>query len=244
MDPEEAISVLNKKGFGCIFTEHVDYNPQGEPYFCTDLDAYFRDYIKHKSNTVRLGLEIGLIAECVDINRAHASHETLDYVIGSVHCTDGWDIYLCPDYFTEAGEEMYKRHLSYMLKMVQINDFFDALGHIDYISRYSPFSEKNVLYETYADEYDAILRTLIEQDKLLELSTKRLGDEKARKNLVSIYSRYRDLGGQYVTIGSDAHDTRSLGYNFDIALEMINEIGLMPVYFKNRRRILCTQTSA
>ncbi|MCL2421233.1 MAG: histidinol-phosphatase HisJ family protein [Defluviitaleaceae bacterium] len=238
MHPQEAIAILAEKGLGCTFTEHIDYNTQGVPFFCADLDAYPRDYIQYKSDTVRLGLEISLIPQCISQNTAHAAHQDIDYIIGSIHWIDGWDIYHAKDYFAQSGDKVYDRYLSYALEMVKLNDFFDVLGHIDYISRYSSLPEKNILYEKYADAYDALLKALIERDKLLELNTSRLGDENACKNLFAIYSRYRDLGGRYVTIGSDSHNTGKLGYKFDKALEMIDEIGLKPVHFKNRQMII------
>ena len=61
-------------------------------------------------------------------------------------------------------------------------------------------------------------------------------DEKAYKGLIPIYARYKKLGGQYVTIGSDAHYEEHVGRRVDLALKMANEIGLIPVYFKARKQ--------
>lgn len=239
MSPGEVIALADKMQIGFIFTDHVDLSPEGEPFFCVDFNSYPKDYLQFRSDTVLLGLEIGLIAECVEKCRAIANNPDYDYILGSVHFTNGMDIGYDPDTFFLAGIETYMQHLQYILKMVKMNDFFDALGHIDYLSRYSPFTEKNLLYEEYRDVYDEILRALIERDKLLELSSRRLGDGAARRNLFSIFSRYRALGGRYVTLGSDAHVLEQLGYKFGTAIEMLNEIGLLPVYFNKRRMILC-----
>ena len=245
MSPEEVALAAGKLGLGCIFTEHMDYNPDGEPVFCIDFDTYPGDYIKHKSENVCVGIEIGLVADgksaarSIEINRSHASNKDYDYVLGSVHMTAGVDIYLEQQSFFGRGIEVYELHLSYILEMIKANDFFDALGHIDYISRYSPFTEKNVLYNEYTALYDEILTALIERGKVLELSTRRLDDKDACKNMAAIYSRYRELGGQYVTLGSDAHEANQIGRNFDIALNLIEEIGLHPVYFKERKIVLC-----
>jgi histidinol-phosphatase (PHP family) len=239
MAPEDAVAALAKQNLGCIFTEHVDYDLDCKPFFCADLETYFNEYPKYRSDTVLMGLEIGLLAECEEINRAHAAHPGLDYCIGSVHFTSGHDLGLSPEFILKAGEALYGQYLAFMLEMIELNDFFDALGHIDYMSRYSPFAEENVLYKEYAGPYDKILKTLIERDKVLELSTKRLHKPCAYKNLYAIYRRYRDLGGKYVTLGSDAHKVENLGCNFDIAARFTKEIGLVPVYYKERRRILC-----
>ena len=241
MPPEVAIDTLNKLGLGCIFTEHVDMNPQGELYFSADTEVYFREYTKFKSPTVKMGLEFGLTVECAEICREIASNPLLDYCLGSVHIVDGLDIGCDPTYLETVDDEVYRRYLDYMLENVKANDYIDVLGHIDYISRYSPFAEKNVIYENYVDEYDRLLKELVQRDIVLELSTKRLDDESACKNLATIYQRYKNLGGRYVTIGSDAHLSSRLGYKFDVALVMINEIGLTPCYFRERRMVVCTQ---
>lgn len=247
MTPAEAIKTAENLGLGCIFTEHVDYNPEGEAFFCVDFDVYPEEYIKYKSDSVCLGLELGLIEECVEQNRAHAAgfvngRETIayDYILGSVHWTAGFDIGYDPEsFFEERGIDAYCEHLMYIINMIEKNDFFDALGHIDYISRYSPFDEKNVLYGEYADIYDKLLMAIVERDKPLELSTRRMGEKSACKSLAEIYSRYHNLGGKYVTLGSDAHTASAVGCYFDTALEMIGEIGLQPVYFRERRMIIC-----
>jgi histidinol-phosphatase (PHP family) len=124
-----------------------------------------------------------------------------------------------------------------MLEMVKTNDFYDSLGHIDYVSRYSPLNQKDLLYDKYKEIYDGIFKELISKDKVIEVNTARMGEAEARKNLYTIYSRYKALGGRYVTIGSDAHKAERLGYKFSEALDMIKEIGLTLVYFKERRML-------
>ena len=50
-----------------------------------------------------------------------------------------------------------------------------------------------------------------------------------------IYARYRELGGQYVTIGSDAHSAEAVGMNFKMAQDMTDFVGLRPVWFRERK---------
>ena len=240
--PEEAIAILQKKGLGCIFTEHIEYNAELEPVFCVDFDKYPNDYIQYKSDSVLLGVELNLIPEAIELNRQHGADPNYDFVLGSVHVIDGIDLGAMPDHakkwFEELGEEAYQHFFDISLEMVETNDFYDSFGHIDYVSRYSSLPEKNVLYEKYVSEYSRLLDAIIQKGKVLELCTRRIGDKLASENLFKIYKRYQELGGRYVTMGSDAHVPDQLGYKFDIALDMINEIGLAPVYFKERRMML------
>jgi len=242
MSAEEAISAARRRGLGCIFTEHVDLGPRGEPFFCADFAIYPEEYLRFKSADVGVGVEMGLIPECVERCREIAAMPELDYVAGAIHVTNGIDIGYDPDSFFAAGEGVYADHLARMLEMVQACEYIDALAHIDYISRYSPFSEPNVQYGEYADEYDEIFRAALERNTLLELSTRRINDKTALPNLLKLYKRYRELGGRYAVIGSDAHESAAVGHMFDEAAAMLGEIGLTPVYFSNRRMELCTQT--
>ena len=237
--PEEVIAAAAKKNLGIIFTEHVDYNTQLEPFFSVDFDIYPKEYLRYKSDTVLLGFELSLIPEAHKLNQAHASEPGIDYVIGSIHWTDGHDLAQSQDYYNKLGYGVYARHLEYAREMVELNEFFDVLGHIDYISRWSPLPEKNLFYEEHSTAYDELMKALIKRDKLLELSSARLADKTARDNLFIIYSRYHELGGRYVTLGSDSHGPERLGINFNIAKEMIAEIGLRAVYFKDRRMVEC-----
>ncbi len=250
MDPAEAILFLRRKNMGVVFTEHVDYAtrtdladktakdlPNSGKDFVADFLIYPSRYEKLRADDVLLGLEVGLTDAFANFNKQTVEEYKYDFVIGSVHFVDGHDIYT--DYMTrpELGDH-YRRYLTYTAEMIERNDFFDSLGHIDYISRVSPFQEKNVLYERYPDEYDAIFRLLARRDAALEINTARLSDKAAAANLLRVYKRFRELGGRYVTVGSDSHCLNDLARNFKIAEAIWNEAGLTPVYFRERERHL------
>ncbi|MDR1664528.1 MAG: histidinol-phosphatase HisJ family protein [Clostridiales bacterium] len=250
MDPAEAIEVLSRKGFGCCFTDHVDFVtptregcdltandiPRAEhDYILPDIHDYPGRFARYKSENVALGLEIGLTAAFRRANEKIALKDGLDFIIGSVHFVDGWDLYN-GDFYQNTPGDPYRRMLEYTREMIALNGFFDALGHIDYISRYSPLPEKNVLYERYPEEYDAVFNALIERDKVLELNTKRLNDPAAAANMFRVLRRYRELGGRHVTFGSDAHRAEDLARNFDAARRLAGEAGLAPVCYKGRKK--------
>ena len=50
-----------------------------------------------------------------------------------------------------------------------------------------------------------VFRLLIAEDKALEINTRRLGDDSVIPPLLKLYKRFRELGGRYATLGSDAH---------------------------------------
>ncbi len=55
--------------------------------------------------------------------------------------------------------------------------------------------------------------------------------------MVEIYSYYRELGGKYITLGSDSHKIEHIGRNFEKLYKFLEETKLTPCYFKDRKLI-------
>ncbi|WP_283702458.1 hypothetical protein [Clostridium perfringens] len=58
--------------------------------------------------------------------------------------------------------------------------------------------------------------------------------------MVEIYSYYRELGGKYITLGSDSHKIEHVGRNFERLYKFLEETKLTPCYFKDRKLIPCS----
>ena len=156
-------------------------------------------------------------------------------MIGSIHVVDGEDIYL-PEYYMERGEERaYERYFQTMLENVQACDFFDVLGHVDYVARYAPTADPEIYLARWKTYLEPIFKILIARGQVLELNSRRLALKRAQDALLPIYQFYQELGGKYVTIGSDAHISQALAINSNIAEELAAACGLRPVYFKKRK---------
>ena len=100
---------------------------------------------------------------------------------------------------------------------------------------FESIQDSEIDYATFKDDIDKVLKIVIERDKVLELNTRRFNTRRGMKELVPIYDRYKELGGRYVTIGSDAHKVEAIGNYFDLAIEFANELGLTVVTFCERR---------
>ena len=99
-------------------------------------------------------------------------------------------------------------------------------GHLDYVVRYGPTKNQNYRYADHAEVIDEILRTLIENEKGIEINTGGFRCDIGTTNpCLEIVKRYRELGGEIITIGSDAHSTEYLQDHFDDAAEMLKEAG-------------------
>lgn len=236
MEIEEAIKAAQNQNLSLIITEHMDLKFPKEGLFCFDPNEYFMEYSKYRGDNLLLGIEIGMKADCVEESRELLDKHPFDYAIGSIHLVENMDIYYSEFYEGKSKRQAYEEYLKLMLKCVKDYEYIDSMGHIDYISRYSKFEDKEIYYHDFSDIIDEILKTLIQKDKCIELNTRRLDDEKAAKHLIDIYKRFRELGGKNITIGSDAHNTSSLGSNFNVAKEISELCDLKIVYFKERKK--------
>lgn len=111
--------------------------------------------------------------------------------------------------------ECVKEYFDSILDNLQYFSTFDSLGHFDYIVRYAPSSFH---YEPnqYMDLIDAILRLLIKKDIALEVNTGGWDSKCGCQNPhFDILQHYASLGGELITIGSDAHTPEDISYRFD-----------------------------
>ncbi len=236
MEIEDAIKSAEDKNISLIITEHMDLKFPKEGLFYFDAKEYFNHYSKYRKNNLLLGIEIGMKQDCIEESRDVVRSNPFDYVIGSVHLVDNLDVYYDNYYKGKDKREAYEKYFIAMLNCVKHYDFIDSMGHIDYICRYAKFEDKEIYYKDHCDIIDEILKTLIDNDKCMELNTRRLNDENAVKNLLTIYKRYRALGGKNITIGSDSHNKEAIGSNFNIARDIAESCDLKIVYFKERKK--------
>lgn len=235
MQLADAVKVAQEKGVGIVLTEHLDIDYPGDLVFRFAPAAYFAEYGAQRNAVLRLGVEMGMQACCVQGNKNFVRQEKFDMVIGSVHLLEGKDIYYPEFYEGRKKTEVYNLYFTEMVKMLRMHAFIDVLGHIDYIARYAPYSDPNLQYDVFAEPIDVLLKTAVAQGTVLELSTRRLTDRLALKTLVPIYKRYYELGGRYVTLGSDAHVSTAIGGNFIAAKELCTFVGLKIVSFCQRK---------
>ncbi len=231
---QDAIARAKALNFGIIFTEHYDYNLPGDVDFTFDAASYIAEYKNFRSDKVKLGVEIGLRKSARELNKNFIAQVDFDMVIGSIHVVDDIDIYNVDFYADKDKLTAYRKYFAVMVEEVAVADF-DVLGHIDYICRAATYDNPEIDYATFKTEIDAVLKIIVERGKILELNTRRLDKILGLKELVPIYTQYKNLGGKYITIGSDAHKVEAIGAYFDRALDFAKEIGLTPVHFNQRK---------
>ncbi|MEQ8154270.1 MAG: histidinol phosphate phosphatase [Clostridiaceae bacterium] len=235
MGIHEVIEESKKKNLAVTLTEHIDLDYPDPNMFRCDIPAYLNTYQNYRNQHLKLGIELGLsnnvIKEYYDIINTYS----FDYVIGSVHMVNGRDIYI-DFYNSDKGKDHhYIEYLEAMFNLIDSYDGFDALGHIDYACRYAPYEDKELHFDVYGEHIDEVLKKLLINNKIIELNTNRLNEKERYKSLYKIFKRYKDLGGKYVTLGSDAHGKNVIGINFNEATELLSSIGLKTVHFNERK---------
>ena len=226
----------------CI-TDHHDYDAgQPEESFLLDFDTYLpflRQLRREYENKIQvhIGVELGLQLHIQDYLEALADSLDLDYIIGSSHFIDRMDPYF-PEFFEGRSEqEAYRRFFEVTLKRIEAIDCFDALGHLDYILRYCPATNQNYSYKAYQDYIDPILKTLIQKGKALECNTAGFRYHLGHPNPSGdVLRRYRQLGGELITLGSDGHSPEAVGYGFDMAGALLRDCGFRYITVYHRRK--------
>ena len=235
---QEALKSAEQTGLGLVFTEHLDL--ESSPVdFTFDPEAYWQEYSSLRGENLRLGVEVGMREKTLEGSRAFVERVPFDQVTGAIHFMDDLDLYY-PDFYQDKEKETaYRRYFQDMAENLHTHSFVDVLAHIDYIARYAPYDNPELDYGSFRQEIDEVLKTVIETDTVLELNTRRLGDSLALKELVPIYARYKELGGRFITLGSDAHKHEDIGAHFGAAREMAAALGLTVVTFCERQMDIC-----
>lgn len=237
MKIDDVIQIAKENNIGVTLTEHCDFNLPDPTIFRLDAINYFNTYSSLKGEALLLGVEIGMSQSIVDLNNNFTKKHSFDFIIGSMHSVLDQDIYGIYRKNPIQKEKFYNLYFEDIYKCIELGTDFDSLGHIDYPCRYLPYEDKELYYKDYSKQIDKVFSLLIEKGKVIELNTARLDNQNSYQNLKVIYSRYKELGGKYITLGSDAHIKTHIARNFDKAIELCKELSLTPVYFKNREMI-------
>lgn len=241
---EDMIAAAMEKDLsGICFTDHLDMDYPGEPeLFLLDLPNYSASVHALQEQyanrlPVRFGIELGLQPHLAAVHEDILAQYPFDFVIGSSHVVHGLDPYY-PSYWENRSEEDgYLEYFSSITENIRAFDGFDVYGHIDYVVRYGPSRNEHYSYKQYADIIDEILKLLIEKGKGIEINTGGfkygLGHPNPTEDIIA---RYRDLGGEIITVGADAHKPEHVAFDFEKVSGILKEAGFSYyTVFKNRK---------
>lgn len=215
------------------FTDHMDLDFPlefgGGFVFNTDIYTKQLNALQEKySDKIKIlrGVEYGLRPYLKEQFQILTQRNNFDFIIGSSHLVGTIDPYQKEYWDNITEEEGITKYLTAIYENIKTFDDFDVYGHIDYAIRYAPNKNKNYSYIRYADLIDSIFTALIQKGKGIEVNTAGykygLGHPHPQTDILK---RYKELGGEIITIGSDAHMPEHIGYDFDKVESLLKSIG-------------------
>lgn len=248
------------------FTDHVDYGikkdwsegdikwrggdgissgtSQMEPMANVNYPEYFGKILRMRETykgkiRIRRGLEFGIQTGTIGQYEKLWDRygDQLDFVLLSMHQVDGKEFWNQEFQRGKSQKEYNEAYYQEILNVMRGFTNYSVLAHLDLIVRY----DRNGVYpfREVKDLIAEILRTAIADGKGIEVNTSSwhygLSDTLPSADILRLY---RDLGGQIVTIGSDAHTTKYLGDHIKDAQQILKGIGFEQICtFENMKPV-------
>lgn len=234
------------QGIECLaITDHYDPDyPDRSLPFDLDLDKYIPalDAASERYEgriEIAKGIELGIRDGSYDKCNAAVAMTDFDVVIGSFHAyrdrKKEKDIAISVwDFSDRDMVKFLEDFYIYMYECLRAYKNYDILGHFSIMDRYSGGLRD---YEPYKDIIDEILKLMIVDGKALEINTSSYAYKmECSLPRESILRRYRELGGNMITFGSDAHAPYNLRSHFDEAGDLARSLGFRSYCtFKGRK---------
>lgn len=182
---------------------------------------------------LKLGLEYGMGHIDPPVSQRILAQPELDFVIGSVHNLSpergGADLFYVDMSTAEACSAALDDYFSSMERLAA-TPYFDILGHIIYPLRYM---NGLVTIHPWLDQVTEIMRTVADSGRGIEVNTYR---GRTVDDWAPILERYKAVGGELVTVGSDAHDPAHAGAGIARAYELLRSMGFRYAAVYDKRR--------
>lgn len=223
------------------FTDHIDYFANVEKQEWVFDTAHYNavyDNLSHPQVKIRRGMEFGLKPYNAQALKEDLKRRYFDFVLGSVHFVEEKDVYYAEYWDGLTVFQAERRYLEEILACVQVHEDFDVLGHLTYISKCRAHpAPRPVPIAEHREIVDEILKELVRKGKGMEMNTSgvdRCGDFLPYD---VYFRRFKELGGQIVTVGSDAHSASRVGQYTDRACEILKDIFGYVCTFEDRKPV-------
>ena len=229
------------------FTDHFDMDddvtghhapcwPERWPLVVEEMGALMAD--PPRGIDIRWGMELGEgNHDPATAVRAAAAPE-LDFVLGSLHnLKDVPDFYHIPYASEEECADYNRAYLRELAELARM-DFYDVMAHIGYTARYMHRRgfRAEITAELYREELKEILQALIDGGRGLEVNVSGLRQGHTSYPNASVLALYRELGGELVTVGSDAHVPEDAGIGVKEGFELLSSLGFRYVARYTKRK--------
>ncbi len=252
---EEAVKTAIACGLDELcFTEHMDYGIKA------DLDPEAADYEKrlnaclvgndtvHNCDClayqkevercrklygdqirIRMGMEFGMQTHTVEAFQKVFDRYPFDFIILSCHQVEDKEFWTYEFQEGRTQAEYNRRYYEEILNVAKLYDDYSVLGHLDMIRRYDKAGDYP--FAQVRDIVAEILRTVIEKGKGIEINTScyryKLPDLTPGREILKLY---RELRGEIITIGSDAHTSEWIGCQAAETQRELRKLGFKHIY--------------
>lgn len=240
--PEKMLAAAEAMGLREIcFTDHIDDDPLNDSaQWQYTLEQYNAGYnhLTSQRLKLRLGMEFGMLVDNQALIAQRSVERHYDFIIGSVHFADNLDTYRAAFWENRTVLEAEQLFLQTTLDCVNAHDQFDVLGHLTFISkaRVHP-THLPISLDAHKEVVAEIFKVLIAKGKGIEINTSGIDRCGAYLPSPDYLRLFKDLGGEIVTVGSDAHASDRVGQYCNEACQIVQDIFGHVCTFENRQPI-------
>lgn len=213
---------------------HLDVQPYNYKQIHTEflkVQEQFEGRIK-----LRFGVELGQATQNPEFAEHLLKKARYDVVLGSLHNLNNKKDFFYLNYNRNNADKIIGLYFQELYELCVWNNF-DVLAHMDYPSRYMIDYGFKYSFKKYRDIIKLILQKLISTGKALEINT--AGLRTALNRTIpsqEIIEMYKEIGGYYITVGTDAHKTEHIKSGIDNAYDLLRDLGFRYItVYENRK---------
>lgn len=215
----------------------------------TTMQSYHKHYVRYSREQVLacrarwegkiflgFGIELGQWHHQPEAAQMVLAANHYDYVLASLHRLEHREMFQT-DFSKVDRVSMREHYLEELMQIAETGDY-DCLAHFDLIKRYAAFQGISLRMEDLREATHEILKTVIRRGRGLEVNTSGLGTV-LQEPLPSpeILRWYRQLGGEIITVGSDAHTLDKMAGNYERAEALIRNLGFRYIARYHQRKV-------
>ena len=172
------------------------------------------------------GIELGGPMQDPEGAARAMSYGEYDFVLASVHGMKNMLDFYYMDYSRIDSDDLLRRYFDELCETATY-PHFDSLSHLTYPLRYIiAGTGKTPDLARFADQIDELFKILIKNQKALEINVSGLFKEmKVTLPDLPLVRRFRELGGEYVTLGTDAHSADMVGKGIEQGVAVAKAAG-------------------
>ncbi len=244
-DMAEMCAAALRQGLSEVaFTDHFDLHPRDDGCGFYRADDYFaalqanRAQFAPRGLTIRAGVEVGEMHRYHEIVQPVLDAYPYDLVIGSLHWIGDEGVHEPEFYTRRTPAEAMRLYFRELADLAQAGGF-DILGHLDIPARYCvPF------YGPFdITAWESLVRPVweacIANGIAPEINTSGLRSAVGRPlPAVEALRWYREMGGEHLVIGTDAHQPDHLSAGLTTAVQVAHAAGFTHLCRFERRQII------